>query len=238
MKKMRLYCFSYAGGSAVIYNQLQQTLKEIEVIPVEYAGRGKRFKEKLYNDVNDAADDMFKILESELDGHPYALLGYSLGALITYELMKRIIQHGKSLPLHIFFMACHAPHRRYGDYDFHRLSDKQLADTLLKIGGINESIYQNQELLNVFIPIIKNDFKVYETYDFHQKKIELPSNISIIVASKDKLITIDDARDWECYAGKDYQVGIVDGDHFFIHEKHDIVAKIIIETLQLIRIPM
>ncbi len=46
MDKITLFCIPYAGGSAVIYSKGEKYIDAcIEIVPVELAGRGKRFDE-------------------------------------------------------------------------------------------------------------------------------------------------------------------------------------------------
>ena len=48
---MKLFCFTYAGGTASFYEQIEDLLpKSIEVIKLEYAGHGTRRKESFYHD--------------------------------------------------------------------------------------------------------------------------------------------------------------------------------------------
>lgn len=43
MKKVKLFCIPYAGGSASIYLRWKKYFKEqVEIYPIELAGRGKR----------------------------------------------------------------------------------------------------------------------------------------------------------------------------------------------------
>lgn len=62
MEKMRLLCLPYAGGSAAsIYLPWKRKLKEeVEVIPLELAGRGKRIKEPLLQSVDEMVTDLIE----------------------------------------------------------------------------------------------------------------------------------------------------------------------------------
>lgn len=46
---MKLFCFTYAGGTATFYDDLKSILEHrgIEVIALEYSGHGERYKAAL-----------------------------------------------------------------------------------------------------------------------------------------------------------------------------------------------
>lgn len=227
--RIKLYCFPYAGGSAVIFNGIKRLLSDtIDVIPIEYKGRGKRFKETHYNSLSEIVDEAVSLIDNLSDNSSYSLLGYSFGSLITYELVKKLLQEKKRLPIHVFFMACHAPHNRYGNYEFHKLSNEKLTEVLLTLGGIDETIVSNTELLNIFLPIIKNDFKIYELYDITQDRVKIPVPISVVNGKKDTLITVENAEEWNFYAGSTCEFLYFDEDHYFIRNK-DLEISLLIE---------
>ena len=91
MKKIKLFCFPYAGGSAAAYNKWRQYLdKHIELRPVELAGRGRRIYDPLYQSIEEAVDDVYQLISPELAKGPYAFFGHSMGGIIAYELAYKI----------------------------------------------------------------------------------------------------------------------------------------------------
>ena len=60
---MRLFCFTYAGGNAAFFDLLESNLNEsIEVIKLEYAGHSTRNRERFYDNFEELAQDMYKII--------------------------------------------------------------------------------------------------------------------------------------------------------------------------------
>ena len=104
MKRIRLFCLPYAGGSAMLYTRWKKFLHDsIELYPVELAGRGSRSKEPFYNSVNDAVDDIYNSIEETLDDTEFAFFGHSMGCVLVYELMYRIKELKNRIPIHAFF---------------------------------------------------------------------------------------------------------------------------------------
>lgn len=110
MHKITLFCFPYAGGSAVAYNKWKKyNNTNIEIIPIELAGRGKRFGEELYDKIEDAVDDVYEIVKSNING-PYGLFGHSMGSIIAYELARKINNSNLPNPEYIFVSGRKPPH--------------------------------------------------------------------------------------------------------------------------------
>src|SRR5215831_8066939 len=122
MGKILLFCFPYAGGSAAVFNKWNQYLDpNIELVPVELAGRGRRIHEALYKDVAAITEDVFNIVNEKIAGAPYALFGHSLGSMIAYELGQKIRDLCLLPPIHIFFSGRSAPHLKREDKKIYHL---------------------------------------------------------------------------------------------------------------------
>jgi hypothetical protein len=46
----------------------------------------KEFNELFYEDLQDAVNDIFHIIDNEIDDSPYAIYGHSMGRLLAFEL--------------------------------------------------------------------------------------------------------------------------------------------------------
>jgi medium-chain acyl-[acyl-carrier-protein] hydrolase len=46
----------------------------------------KEFNELFYEDLQDAVNDIFDIIDNEIDDSPYAIYGHSMGSLLAFEL--------------------------------------------------------------------------------------------------------------------------------------------------------
>src|SRR4051794_29442466 len=94
----RLFCFHHAGGGASAYLSWQARMStRIEVCPVQTPGRENRFSESPLTDLASLADSITMALVPYLD-KPYALFGHSLGALVAFEVARRVRRRGLSPP--------------------------------------------------------------------------------------------------------------------------------------------
>ena len=87
--RLRLFCFPYAGGSALIFRSWSNVLPaDVEVCPVQLPGRGTRLMERPFTDLSSLIQVLAQALSSLLD-KPFAIFGHSLGALVGFELARQ-----------------------------------------------------------------------------------------------------------------------------------------------------
>src|SRR6266849_6378940 len=91
---VRLVCLPYAGGGASIYRSWPDGLPaSIAVWPVELPGRETRFVEPVYTDLGTLASDLAEVLAPATRDLPLALFGHSMGALLAFEVARRLFRH-------------------------------------------------------------------------------------------------------------------------------------------------
>ncbi|MCU0287008.1 MAG: thioesterase domain-containing protein, partial [Acidobacteria bacterium] len=127
MKKFKLFCLPYAGGSAAIYNKWRPYLdKRIELVPLDLAGRGRRIYDPLYDSIAEAVEDIYNMIEKQLEDVPYSFFGHSMGGIMVYELAQKIRNLQRPQPIHIFIAGRGAPDIPGEDEKiFHKLPEDQ-----------------------------------------------------------------------------------------------------------------
>ncbi len=237
---MKLFCFPYAGGSAAVYNNWKSLLnKSIDLIPVELAGRGKRIHESFYNDFSEVIEDVYSQISNEIEKESnYAFFGHSMGAKIAYELTQKIIKDGLPIPKHIFFSGRGAPYISGKDEkEYYKLPDDEFKKEIMKLGGTPKEFFEHPELLEVFLPLLKNDFKLSERSKKTDNIKALPFDITVFLGKDDEL-TPEQIDSWKKYTFKTCNIHFYNGGHFFINNKYKDVIKIINNKLQLENAPI
>lgn len=231
MDKIKLFCLPYAGGSATAYYKFKRYLNDyIELRPVELAGRGRRIKIPLYNNIEEAVNDIYSMIKSEADGGPYAFFGHSLGSVLVYETLYRLKESGSGRPEHVFFSGCRPPHILDRSKVLHNLPDEQFKEEILKMGGTDKAVFENKELSSYFIQLLKSDFKMIETYKYAAKNGKLGTDITVLSGKADD-ITYDEVSEWEMYTSGRCKIYEFEGDHFFINTNTEAVVDLINHTL-------
>jgi len=228
MNKVKLFLFTYAGGAAASYNQWKQYLDPaVEYRSIELAARGRRMREPNYNTIDDAVDDVFNIIKNELTQAPYALFGHSMGSMIAFELAYKIKKNNLPMPFHIFFSGRAAPQvPRDKKRTLHHLADEEFKTQLLEMGGTPKEFFDHPELLEVFLPLLKGDFRLTETYTHPVKDAPLDVDMTVFSGKQDE-DTPEEVEAWRVHAGKNCDIHYFEGGHFFIHEENKRVVDII-----------
>ncbi|MEM7543835.1 MAG: thioesterase domain-containing protein [Pseudomonadota bacterium] len=161
----RLFCLPSAGGGATAFMPLLTLDDETtEICPVALPAREHRFSEPLPKSMNNLADQMATELSPLLD-RPYAILGYSMGALLGCELIRRWREAGCAEPEMFIALAARAPHLPLEDRPpLHHLEGDDFREALIELGGTPRELLDNREAMSLFEPILRGDLKNCETH--------------------------------------------------------------------------
>ena len=109
-KGLRLCCFPYAGGNAQIFNGWQQELgSDVEVVAIELPGRGRCFGEAAISSLDRLSDQLVEEVKHLEDG-PLAFFGHSNGALIAFDVARKMQARGMKGPQLLMLSAKKPPH--------------------------------------------------------------------------------------------------------------------------------
>lgn len=229
-EKITLFCFPYSGASASLYLGWTPKISEnIKLQPVEYPGRGSRFGEKLCQDMDQLIDAIMPVIMNT-GTESCAFFGHSLGGIVAYETALRLREEKMELPKHIFLSGCTAPHVKYGEKKLHLLSNDDFLKELTELGGMSQEILNNREILDLYLPVIRADYRIYELYQ-PKKQEPLPVDFSVLSGSVDVLAGGANMLGWKVYTSAGFQVNQMEGNHFFIHEQLSSVIDVVEKTV-------
>jgi medium-chain acyl-[acyl-carrier-protein] hydrolase len=232
MDKIKLFCFPYAGGSALIYKKWKAFFDHrIELCPIELAGRGTRIIESLYGSCEEAVEDLYGIIKPEIASSPYALFGHSMGAMLAYELARKIRKTGRNPPAHLFFSGRAAPHiPMEEEKKYHLLSQETFEKKVLELGGTPPEFFQHPQLTEMFLPLLRHDFRLAATdFDF---EIIAPFDCDITVfLGKEEDMAPEQADGWKRHTHGVCSIHYFDGGHFFINQSGPAISRLIGKTL-------
>lgn len=227
---MKLFCFPFSGGSSSVYFSWFKNLdKNIELYPVELAGRNKRFSEPLIDSIEITIEDIL-LKNSQAVQSPYALFGHSLGCLIIYELLRVLLDRQFPAPQHVFLSGGAPPHFKEPTF-IHTLSDQDFLKEIFKMGGLSQQFLDNKEIQKIFLPILRSDFKMFETYKVSKEQLIFPCPLTILAGNRDCTLSLDIAKEWAKYTEHSCEFIVYEGDHFFIKEHYNAITHLINKTL-------
>lgn len=187
--RIKLFCIPYAGGNAALYFKWLLFLsKDIVLCPIELAGRGRRMNDSFYNDVAEAAKDLASLIALQLkEGELYAIYGHSLGSILAYETYYFLLKMGIHTPCHMFFSGRKAPQNMESKIDCYLKSDEEFLDDVYAYGGNTKEALQDKRLLQIFLPILREDIYLAETFNYKKKAEKIACDITIIMEIKTKV---------------------------------------------------
>jgi surfactin synthase thioesterase subunit len=212
--EFRLLCFPHAGGAASYYFPLSQSLTPgIEVLAVQYPGRQDRRREKCIDNIPELADRIFEALEP-WTGPPPAFFGHSMGAILAFEVARRLQQRTGEGPAWLFVSGRSAPSRQRRE-DVHLGDDADLLTELYRAGGTDRRVLQNLELRAAVLPTIRNDYRAIESY-VHSPGPPLNCPVTTLVGDTDGKTTVDEASAWSAHTTGEFDLRVFEGGHFYL----------------------
>lgn len=236
MKKIKLFCFSYAGGSAQEYKQWESMIANtIEIRPIYIPGHGKRLKEELLTTIDAMVEDVYMQIKDEILEGDYAFFGHSMGAIIAHELSNKIKGLALPGPRCVFVSGREAPHLATVDISLKGLSENELKKRVADYGGTPDEIFKDPLLKDIFLPILIADFTACDTY---QKQYDQSNHLAleadfVVLTGEEEKLSQEQVEGWQRYSQTDISVYYFPGGHFFIKDQENIVKIVEIVNNQL-----
>ncbi len=228
--KIRLFCFPYAGGSANIFRSWSNDLlPTVEICAIELPGRGMRIKLPLFTQLEPLVTELASVLKPNLD-KPFAFFGHSMGGLVSFELARLLRKQYGVIPSHLFVSARRAPQLVSNKLPIHRLPDAEFLEELRHLNGTPEALLENDELMQLFMPIIRADFAVLENY-IYTPQTPLDCPITAFGGLQDQEVSYDQIKAWEEQTSASFSLHMLPGNHFFLHSFQSFLLEIIYQKI-------
>jgi surfactin synthase thioesterase subunit len=220
--KTTVLCFHHAGGSASFFRKFSKYIgNNLNLYSVQLPGRGKRFTERFVENVDDVVMNVSKHYTFKTDN--LIIFGHSLGALLAYEFSKFLCNNKIIIPRHLIVSGRNAP-SEMSKINISNLSDDELLNYLREIGDMPEEVYSNSEVLKVFLPIIKSDLKISDSY-IYRGIAKLPHPITAYIGKADQSINLSRIDCWARETTSNFNKIIFEGGHFYLSKNLDLVMN-------------
>jgi medium-chain acyl-[acyl-carrier-protein] hydrolase len=229
--RLRLFCFPYAGGGASVYRLWPRGLpSDIEVVGVQPPGRESRWRDEAFRHVEPMADDALTGLEAHLD-RPFAFFGHSMGAILAFEVARRLARRGGAMPKHLIVSGRPAPTVAESHPPIHGLPKDEFIDEIRRYSGTPEEVLQNDELMALLEPVLRADFTVSETYEHDSDGPRLSMPLTVIGGTDDPDVPVEALAPWSEQTTGPFREHVIEGGHFFVNEQRDETLTIVARAL-------
>lgn len=133
-------------------------------------------------------------------------------------------------PVHLFLSGTYPPHARKKNH-LHTLSDDRLREEIKRLGGTEGELLEREELLQLFLPVLRKDLELVETHRFEDKLDRIHCDLSMLSGKEDTVTAHCDMSEWGRYGSEACRVYEFEGDHFFINEHVVQVVSLINDAL-------
>jgi surfactin synthase thioesterase subunit/acetyl esterase/lipase len=192
---LRLVCVHHAGGSAAAFDAWPAGLPEgIEILAVELPGRGAREGEPCSTRLDDVLAALDEALTPLFD-RPYALFGHSFGAVIAFELCRRLRRRGAPLPIQLFASGFVGP----SVYDHRTALDAVALAPVLELAS----------------PVLEADYHLFRTWS-HVAEAPLDVPITALGGASDPSTPARALDAWRLETSAAFERVTFPGYHFYL----------------------
>jgi medium-chain acyl-[acyl-carrier-protein] hydrolase len=227
----RLFCFPYAGGGIASFQPWQSELGEhTEVCAVQLPGRGPRLLEPSVRSFEQLVEQLVGVVKANAD-LPFWLFGHSLGALLAFEVARRLQDQAQHNFCGLMISGCEAPHQRSQRPRLHELDDDALIERLHELNGTPRELLENRELMQLLLPSLRADFELFSNYRYQPAQtLDVP--VTVFAGLHDDHVEHANIPHWRDQVNADFSIHWIPGDHFFIDSQRSTMLAHIRKALQ------
>lgn len=215
----------FGGGSASFYRPWAMRFPaDIQLYAVDLPGRAARFAEPLLMRAEQIVEALLRLPDLPV---PCLFFGHSLGAMLAYEWASRLQEAGRPTPTHLVVSGRSAPHTVRSRATIHTLSDTAFLAEVRRYQGLPDEVLAHQELIDLFLPILRADFTVTETYR-HQPRPALRMPLLILGGEHDPMVAPAELSRWLELTTAQSHVETFVGGHFYLDQHcHALVDRLV-----------
>ncbi|WP_218564564.1 thioesterase II family protein [Suttonella indologenes] len=208
-----IFIFPHAGGSPRFFHFWAKLLPDYPLFGLTYPGRDHLLQAPAPESLRTLAHQ----LAFEIHAHAalktsacVLLVGHSMGAWLAYE--ASILLKGCSQRI-ITVISGQNPPNLVPHSKLHQAPDEQLIADINRQNPAARHIWEIPELRSLFLPIIRMDYRLLETYQPSGKKVR---ELAVIYGKDDHEICQEALPHWQQFSDYTHPDTPVDGGHFYL----------------------
>lgn len=200
-----------------------------ECFPVAYPLREKRRKESMPSSLKELAFQIASENENVFTEKPCILYGHCEGGVIAYETAVAIKKLYGVTPRLFVASGVNPPCVPLAISIDESMSLEDASKRFVELRFIPEQFANNATYLNCFVPVLLEDFILFQKYcDTEYQQIDCP--ILEIHGSDDPMIQGARTHEWRKYTTAQLRHSVYPGEHFYASS--EVLPKLIAEILE------
>jgi medium-chain acyl-[acyl-carrier-protein] hydrolase len=115
----------------------------------------------------------------------------------------------------------------------HDLPEKEFVEWVHRLGGTPSQIWQDPQLRELVIPILRGDFRLFASFDPETNVgPPLESPITAFGGLADRAVSYDGLNAWKERTRAGARLYMLPGDHFFVHSARDLLLERVVRVLR------
>ncbi len=227
----RVYCFPHAGGNARAFLPWQAELAApAQIAAVVMPGRAHRFEEPMPATIDEYADGAAAAIATASASRPFYLFGHSLGALVAFEVARRLT--GTAGLRHLVASGAAAPSLLPSDRVVRAaaLEGRAFAEAVGFFGGLPPEIVANEDLHHLLLPVVQADFQLVARYRY-VAAAPLPTGISLVNGVDDPHVGSAGLEPWTAETRQPVRRHWSPGGHFYFEDRHQVVTDVLRQVI-------
>jgi surfactin synthase thioesterase subunit len=227
----RIICFPHGGGDPRAYTDWQSHLgAEADILAVCIPGRARRADERAPDSIEQLADGAAAAVAMVAD-RPTYLFGHSLGAVVAFEVARRV----RDTPAvrHLVASGCAAPSRLPTDYLrwAATLDGQAFAEAMVRFEGMASEIAVDPDLQELLLPDLRADCRLIAEYRY-RRDARLDIGLSLVNGRADWHLSDDLLAPWRDEVTTAPVSHWRDGGHFYFADRPAAVLDVLRALLE------
>jgi surfactin synthase thioesterase subunit len=221
----------FAGGGASVFRSWsERAAGRFTVLAVQLPGREERFVEEPLTQVADAADDALEqIRRSVPEGEQVAVFGHSLGAVLAFEVAKRLESDGRYDLVKVFASGSPGPWNGR-DERTSGLGDDAFLAQVRRFAGYEHPALVMAEMRDLLLPMLRADVRMHEDYvPADHSMLSVP--VVALRGMEDELVSADQAAQWAGATTGAFTYRGMEGAHMYLVDAAQAAADLIGDEL-------
>ncbi|UNO43622.1 thioesterase [Streptomyces sp. MST-110588] len=220
--------FPHAGGAATFFHPFAAHLPQrYDLSAIQYPGRQDRSQEEFVTTVEGLAKEVVRHLPP-LRSTPLVLFGHSMGAAVAFEVARRLAgpqeTPGGPVDRRLVVSGRRAPSTGRRAESVHRGTDEEILAEIARLGGTEEELLRDPEIVRMILPAVRNDYRAIARYRPDPgSAVDIP--LLCLTGDRDPRLTVREAGEWKAHTTAEFRMETFSGGHFYLAEHRAAVCR-------------